>query len=412
MLKSIFTVLLLFCFVSLAFSQETNNELKIFLDCNSCDITYIKQNLPNVEFVRDRNFADVHLFFTTQRTGSDGRSYEIEFIGKNEFEKFQDTLSFSTDTDMTNDDIRQRTLKYIKLGLVRFWVKQGKVDNISVTVTKPEGGDKEKKDEKDPWNYWVFRIGANGWFNGQESSKFSNLNFNVSAKRVTEKNKFSIRLGFNESKSTFSFGDDEIVSIRSSKFINTSDIISINDYWSVGAFARLGSSVFNNKDFYWSLRPAIEYNFFKYSESSKKQLTLSYRNGIVFNNYIERTIFGEYKEYLWEHELSLGGSVNQKWGSISGETSFEQFLHDTTLNSLSFFVSTNLRLFKGFSLNLNGRYSITRNQIELPAGNVSLEELLLRQQQLKSGYNYFVSVGLSYSFGSIYNTIVNPRFNF
>lgn len=412
MLKSIFTVLLLFCFVSLAFSQETNNELKIFLDCNSCDITYIKQNLPNVEFVRDRNFADVHLFFTTQRTGSDGRSYEIEFIGKNEFEKFQDTLSFSTDTDMTNDDIRQRTLKYIKLGLVRFWVKQGKVDNISVTVTKPEGGDKEKKDEKDPWNYWVFRIGANGWFNGQESSKFSNLNFNVSAKRVTEKNKFSIRLGFNESKSTFSFGDDEIVSIRSSKFINTSDIISINDYWSVGAFARLGSSVFNNKDFYWSLRPAIEYNFFKYSESSKKQLTLSYRNGIVFNNYIERTIFEEYKEYLWEHELSLGGSVNQKWGSISGETSFEQFLHDTTLNSLSFFVSTNLRLFKGFSLNLNGRYSITRNQIELPAGNVSLEELLLRQQQLKSGYNYFVSVGLSYSFGSIYNTIVNPRFNF
>ena len=174
----------------------------------------------------------------------------------------------------------------------------------------------------------------------------------------------------------------------------------------------MGSSVFNNKDFYWSLRPAIEYNFFKYSESSKKQLTLSYRNGIVFNNYIERTIFGEYKEYLWEHELSLGGSVNQKWGSISGETSFEQFLHDTTLNSLSFFVSTNLRLFKGFSLNLNGRYSITRNQIELPAGNVSLEELLLRQQQLKSGYNYFVSVGLSYSFGSIYNTIVNPRFNF
>ena len=45
-------------------------------------------------------------------------------------------------------------------------------------------------------------------------------------------------------------------------------------------------------------------------------------------------------------------------------------------------------------------------------GNVSLEELLLQQQQLQSGYNYFFNVGLSYSFGSIYNTIVNPRFNF
>jgi hypothetical protein len=412
MLKSTISTLLLFCFVFIAFSQETNNDLKIFLDCKSCDITYIKQNLSNVEFVRDQNFADVHLFFTTEKTGSDGRSYAIEFIGKKEFENLQDTLSFSTDTDMTDDDIRQRILKYIKLGLVRYWIKQGKVDNVSVTVTKSVGDDEEKKEEKDPWNYWVFRIGANGWFNGQETSKFSNLNFSISAKRVTDKNKFSIRIGFNESKSTFSFGDEEIISIQSSKFVRASDIISLNNNWSVGAFASLGSSVFSNKDFYWSLRPAIEYNLFKYSESSKKQLTLSYRNGIVYNDYIERSIFGEDKEYLWEHELSLGGSVNQKWGSISGEASYEQFLHDTTLNSLSFFVSTNVRLFKGFSLNLHGSYSITRNQIELPAGDVSLEELLLQQQQLKSGYNYFVSVGLSYSFGSIYNTIVNPRFNF
>ena len=108
----------------------------------------------------------------------------------------------------------------------------------------------------------------------------------------------------------------------------------------------------------------------------------------------------------------MGGSVNQKWGSISGEAALEQFLHDTSLYSLSFFIGTNVRLFKGFSLNLHGSYSINRNQVNLAAGDVSLEDLLLRQQQLKSGYNYFFSIGLSYLFGSIYNTIVNPRFNF
>ncbi len=397
---------------SLLFSQNKNSDLKVYLDCDRCDNTFIKQNLNNVEFVRDQNYADVHLFFTTQRNGSGGTAYEIEFIGQNEFEKFQDILSFSTDTDMTNDDIRQRILKYIKLGLIRFWIKQGKTDNISITVSSPKKSDEEAKEEKDPWNYWVFRIGANGYFSGQESSKFSNVNFNLSAKRVTDKNKFSIRLGLSENKSTFSFGEEEIVSIQSSKYLNTSDIISITEHWSVGAFARLGSSVFRNKDFYWSFKPAIEYNFFKYSESSKKQLTLSYRNGIVYNNYIERSVFGKESEYLWEHGLALGGSVNQKWGSISGQASYQQFLHDTSLNSLSFFIGTNVRLFKGFSMNLNGSYSITRNQIDLPAGDVSLEELLLQQQQLKSGYNYFVSIGFSYSFGSIYNTIVNPRFNF
>lgn len=391
-------------------SQENDN-LKLFLDCNSCDNEYIKQNLSNIEFVRDQNFADVHLFFTTQRNGSGGRKYEIDFIGKNEFKELIDKIDFSTNTDMTSDDVRKETLKHIKLGLVRYWMKNGDIDLISLNIVD-NSSKEDVKQEKDPWNNWVFRIGANGWFNGQESSKSSNLNFNISAKRVTDKNKFSFRAGYSENKSTFSYGGSEIVSLNNSKYINISDIISISDHWSAGVFSNLGSSVYSNRDFYWSIKPAIEYNFFKYSESAKKQLTLSYRNGIVSNNYIEKTIFGLDDETLWEHELSLGGSVNQKWGNINGEASFEQYLHDTTLNSLTFYLGTSVRLFKGFNFNASGRYSLTRNQIELPAGDVSLEELLLQQQQLASGYNYYFNIGLSYSFGSIYNTVVNPRFNF
>lgn len=74
---------------SIAFSQETN-DLKIFLDCDSCDNTYIKQNLSQVDFVRDQNFADVHLFFTRQTNGSGGSEYVIDFIGKKEFKDVQD----------------------------------------------------------------------------------------------------------------------------------------------------------------------------------------------------------------------------------------------------------------------------------------------------------------------------------
>jgi hypothetical protein len=402
---------LVLTFSTSVFSQETKTDLKIFLDCDRCDNTYIKQNLNNVEFVRDQNFADVHLFFTTQRNGSGGTSYDIDFIGKNDFKGFQDKLSFSTDTNMSRDDVRNRTLKFIKLGLVRYWVKKGTSDLITVSVNSPKK-ESSKAEEKDPWNYWVFQLGTNGFFNGQESSKFSSYRFNVSAKRVTDKNKFSLRANFNENKSTFSFDGDDIIAINNSKSLNVSDIISITNHWSIGAFARLGSSTFSNRDFYWSFKPAIEYNFFDYSDSAKKQMVLSYRIGTKYNNYIERTVFAQNKEQLWEHTLSLGGSINQKWGNIFADISFDQFLHDTTLNELSFYVGTNVRLFKGFSFNVNGSYEITRNQISLPAGDVSLEELLLQQKQLQSGYNYFVSIGFSYSFGSIYNTIVNPRFNF
>lgn len=420
MTKSCFVTLLIsFIFTFQSYAQEntnpeaSNNDLKIFLDCRVCDNTFIRQNLGNVQFVRDQDLGDVHLFFLTQNNGSGGRLYDVDFIGKNEFEAIKYKISFSTDTNMTRDDVRKRIIEYIKLGLVRFWIEKGTLDEVSVSVPTPEVEEElDKPKVEDPWNYWVFRIGANGWFNGQETNNSSNLNFNVTARRVTEKNKFTFRVGFNENRSTFTYDGDEIVAINSGKSLRVSDVISISDHWSAGAFARLGTSTFSNFDFFWSFRPAIEYNFFNYEESAKKQLILSYRNGLRYNDYIERSVYAQDDELLWEHSILLGGSIRQEWGNINGEASFDQYLHDTTLNALNFYLGANIRLFKGFNFNVGGNYSITRNQINLPAGDVSLEELLLQQQQLESGYNYFFNIGFSYSFGSIYNTIVNPRFNF
>lgn len=411
MLKSVFTFLF-FCFALQTFSQEENNSLKIFLDCNSCDNTYIKQTLNNVQFVRDQNYADVHLFFTRQTNGSGGRFYEIEFIGKNEFKNIHDKLTYSTNQTMSKEDKRNRTLKHIKLGLIRYWIEKGHTDVVNIKV-KERATKNVEEEIQDPWHSWVFGINTRGNMSGEESKKKLDVNFSISAKRVTESNKFSYRMGYSEKQSTFSRPDQEdIIATRTTKYINLSDVISIGGNWSAGSFGGLGSSVYRNKDFYYYFKPAVEYNFFNYSKSAHKQLTLSYRNGIEYNDYIESTVFGEEKEQLWEHELNLGGKVQQKWGNIYGEASFEQYLHDTTLNALSFYLGASLRIFKGFNLNLSGDYSISGNQINLPAGDVSLEELLLQQQQLASGYEYSLNMGISYSFGSIYNTVVNPRFNF
>ena len=38
------------------------------------------------------------------------------------------------------------------------------------------------------------------------------------------------------------------------------------------------------------------------------------------------------------------------------------------------------------------------------------EEVLLRLRELQSGYQVSVDISLTYSFGSIFNNIVNPRF--
>lgn len=392
------------------FAQNNEENIKLFLNCDYCDETYIKQNLSMVEFVRDQNYADAILLFRTQQNGSGGTAYEIEFTGQNGYSEINDKLIFSSNANNTDNEARDLILKNIKIGLIRYWVKNGKQDKITIQIDKIET--KTKEEEKDPWNKWVFNLGVNGYFYGQETSNDESISFSATIKQVTKKNKFYIRGSLNNSKSVFTYDGDDIVSKQKSTNFNLYDVVSITNHWSAGIFATAGKSTYRNYSFYSSIKPAIEYNFFSYEDSSKKQLTLSYKVGGVHNNYVEKTIFNKEKEFVWEHGLMIGGSVIQNWGNITSEVSYQSFLHDRTLHEFSFYLGTNFRIFKGLSFNISGNYNITNNQINLAGGDLSLEELLLRQQQVKSGYNYFVSTGLNYSFGSIYNTIVNPRFNF
>ena len=69
-----------------------------------------------------------------------------------------------------------------------------------------------------------------------------------------------------------------------------------------------------------------------------------------------------------------------------------------------------VRLFKGFTFDMFGSVSRRRDQLSLRRGTASTEEILVRQRELATGYSYDIGFGLSYSFGSIYNNVVNPRF--
>ena len=69
-----------------------------------------------------------------------------------------------------------------------------------------------------------------------------------------------------------------------------------------------------------------------------------------------------------------------------------------------------MRIFKGFSLNAYGSASRIRDQLYLKAGEATDEEILLRRRQLATGYRFRFSMGFSYTFGSIFNNVVNTRF--
>jgi hypothetical protein len=383
----------------------------LYLDCSKCDQAYIKQNLSYVSFVRDQKFADVYILVRTQKNGSGGIKYIFELQGQHKYKKMRNRIHFSTKSDDTIAEVRDLIFEYLKLGLVKFWLRSGNDDVISVQL-KDEDKNITVEEVKDIWNKWVFNIGFRSYFKGEEIKKTTYLNYNVSAKRVTEKSKLFFRISKSSDKKTFKNDDGDIVNHQTATSFSFSDIFSINNHWSAGFFGGMQESTYRNYDLSTWLKPAIEYNFFDYKQSFKKQLVISYRIGGIQNNYIETTLFNKNKELLWEHSVNLGGAILQNWGNFSGEISYNSYLHDTSLNAVSFDLGTNFRLFKGFSLSLNGSYDITNNQVNLAGGDLSLEELLLAQKQSQSGYRYSMRFGLNYSFGSMYNTIVNPRFNF
>ena len=102
--------------------------------------------------------------------------------------------------------------------------------------------------------------------------------------------------------------------------------------------------------------------------------------------------------------------MRQPWGSAYADVSFSQYLNKPDKYNVGAYSDVVVRLFKGFSFNVWGSVARTRDQIFLPRAGATEEEILVRQRQLATGYRYSMNFNIAYSFGSITNNVVNPRF--
>ena len=115
-------------------------------------------------------------------------------------------------------------------------------------------------------------------------------------------------------------------------------------------------------------------------------------------------------ETLYSDSLRITWAQTAPWGNVSASLEGSHYFHDLSKNELALSGNLSFRLFKGFSFNINGRYSRVKNQLSLPKEGASLEEILLRIKELETDYRYSLSMGVSYTFGSIFSNVVNPRF--
>ena len=135
-----------------------------------------------------------------------------------------------------------------------------------------------------------------------------------------------------------------------------------------------------------------------------------YGAGVESNRYYETTLFGKDEETLPRHEVSLAYEQREPWGSLQARAEWSQYLHDLSKTRLELEGELSVRVARGLSVAANVNASRIRDQLALPARGATDEEILLRIRRLQTGYEYNLGVSLTYTFGSIFSSVVNPRF--
>ena len=393
--------------VALTYQEELKKAApKVFIDCRRCDRDYIRTEITFVNYVRDRQDADVHVLITTQRTGSGGQEYAMDFIGQRDYSSIRHTLKYVSNRTDVRDEVRKGYVEVLKRGLFPFVMNSPIAEHISILF-------KEKLEPtavEDKWNFWIFNVGLRGSVSGEESRSERSIRGNISANRVTPEMKLRMSVSGEFEEDTFDINGDTIVSTSSEKDIDGMYVKSFGDHWSAGGWTELESSTYSNYDLKFNLAPAIEYNFFPYYESTRRRLRVLYRLNYYYNNYIEETIYEKTSESLWGQSLDVTLEVKQPWGNATISVDGSHYFHDASKNRVSLWGHMSIRLVRGLNLDIFGSYSRIHDQLNLPKGDASLDEILLRRRELATDYDYRISIGLSYTFGSVYSNVVNPRF--
>jgi len=388
--------------------------LRVFIDCEyECDTEYLRQTIEFIDYVRDRETADLHVLVTTQGTGGGGTAWNLKFIGQDYFKDRNHSLTFTTATTASDDDRRKELARVFKVGLVSYAAETAVAPNLDVSFRRNGEETTASKPEKDRWNFWVFRLGAGGNMSGELSSNNRSYRLNFSASRTTEQWKVNVSMFGNTNQSTFKVSEDLTVKSNTNGWnINTLAVKSFGPRWSYGARSSISHSSFSNTGRSIGASPAIEFDFFPYSESTRRSLTIQYSAGATTFRYRELTIFDKFEETVPSHSLNTSLGLRAPWGSLGGMANISQHLNHMDRYRISINGNTDIRLFKGFSFNIYSQYDKIADQIGLRKEEATTEEVLLRLKQRATGYSYYFSFGINYSFGSIFNSTVNPRFGF
>ncbi|TMQ71716.1 MAG: hypothetical protein E6K81_09340 [Candidatus Eisenbacteria bacterium] len=386
--------------------------LRVFTDCPSCDasnLDYLRTHVTFVDHVRDPAVADVHLFLTSQTNGAGGNEITMTFIGRGRFAGLDDTLRFTERASDTDDASRHAAARTMALGLTRYAAHTTAAPRLSIGYEAEAAG--PAPHGPDHWHDWVFNTYASAYLSGESLTRSLSVKFYQSAGQIRAAHKFGVKVGgsYQEDRYTLSDGS-HLRSIARNPTASMRYVWSLGEHWSTMVQGTAAASTYDNVKLEYGGGPALECDLFRYSESTRRQLRLDYTTDVRHMRYFEETIYDQTQEFLSSQALAVTLESAEVWGTSGLALQAQHYFRDIRQNHLKASGSVSLRLAEGLSLDLGASGERVRDQLSLPRASATDQEILLQRRELATEYQYSLSVGVSYTFGSIYNNVVNPRF--
>ena len=403
---------LLFIIIFLSFPINLigqDNLSKLFIKCDRCDNNFLRKEINYVDHVREQGLADIQIFIYRNRNANNGNRYTLDYIGNNKFLDKKISLTLDTNPKMTRDETRNSLKRKIELGLVYYLMETDISDNILISFDSVINNNTSYESNSDKWKNWVFQSAGEADFENETSKKESNINLQFDADKVTDKIKLQFDIDFERSNNKYENNDDTFISNRNRKSFSMKSVWSINHKWSAGFNAGASGDTYQNIDFRYYIMPAIEYSFFPYYEFVRREMVINYRIGYGYRNYIEETIYNKLEENVYVHQLGFETRFRQPWGEIYTNLRGKAFLQDHSKNNLTLDSWFSISIFEGLSIRFGGEIELIRDQLSLPKGNASIEDLLLQQKEIATDFRSEFRIGISYTFGSAFNNYLNSR---
>lgn len=390
---------------------------RIYLDCGrDCSDSFYRQKLNYFDWVRDRYQADFAFSVVAQEASSGADTYTITLRQPHNPERPNIVRVVKTEPQESLASIREKLLD----GEMRclFDALRGTPYESTFTLALPRRTEQAIGEVEDGWDHWVFAPELTSELEAESNSQYVKLSAGLNIRRITEASKFLSTSKFLWRRTSFTFDEGENdgsapssqsgqISSVEQRFVYAR---SLGEHWALGGIIAGTHDEYSNLKVHLRGGPVLEYNVFPYEENASRQLRFAYQAGAWYSRYFERTVFDRTYDARPYHALSFIIDVNQGWGGVQAVFQANSFLDRPELWRLSSGVVFSLNLVAGLALQFEGVAAYIQDLIALRGRELTEPEVYLATRELAKNFSVVAEFGFSYTFGSVHNTIVNPRF--